>query len=93
MKWCCTVMQNWYHEGGQRGFSINVCQRGTNYHFVMLHCALEPGMKIPADFQGPVSVVSEIVLQYCPWCGKKLEKFYKKDLPSLVRKEFGVPIE
>ena len=93
MKWCCGVMKAYYDMAGERGFSVNVSDEGGHYNFMLLHYSMERGKDLLIKTDDPISLVTETGIQYCPWCGKKLEKFYKKDLPSLVRKEFGVPIE
>ena len=97
MKWCCKVMQGWYQIRGDRGFSVKVNERSGQYRFVMQHCALEPGIRLPDDFNEPVSIISELVVLYCPWCGKNLEKFYKKNLSDLCKESLettiSIPLE
>jgi hypothetical protein len=34
-----------------------------------------------------MSTVSELLLNYCPWCGVKLEQFYRDQLKELDKSE------
>ncbi|MBL8177795.1 MAG: hypothetical protein JNK48_24165 [Bryobacterales bacterium] len=66
---------------GERGFSvIAVHNRVTNtVRFLLQHravsCEHQPTLQ-STDEQVPVSVASQIVLQFCPWCGAGLSRAY-----------------
>lgn len=86
VKWCCPMFQGHYQNAGERTFSVLVDQGETSEPlFVLQHRALEPGDQLPADLNIPVSVVSEVRIAFCPWCGRCLSQWYKKSIPELCR--------
>jgi len=36
----------------------------------------------------PIAIVTRVQIQYCPWCGKKVEKFYKKNIKEFKREKY-----
>jgi hypothetical protein len=53
--------------------------------FIIQHRAIEMGVgPLPAtDY--PMSLVSDICIDYCPWCGRKLDRWYSKYVDDLLR--------
>ena len=86
--WCCRGFAHTFRSGGQRGFGVIVKRiLDGQPMFLVQHRALDPeDMKSPLEARPGVKieVISELVIVHCPWCGRKLEKFYRH-FESLVR--------
>ena len=85
LKWCCPGVRALHQMAGERTFSILVnSDLSGRAVFTLQHRALNPGAELPSSDGVAVSLVSDLRLQYCPWCGKKLESFYKKQIDALA---------
>lgn len=63
---------------GMRGFGTFAAEIGsTPASFIIQHRALDSGASAPAFSPSPLSLVSDLVVQFCPWCGVKLDEFYR----------------
>jgi hypothetical protein len=86
MKWCCTPFRAWYEVAGQRGFAILIGRdsKGLGEFTVQHRLADKNTPELPpTDY--PVSIISEIDISYCPWCGRNLKEWYAKDISELYR--------
>src|ERR1700753_1600940 len=93
MKWCCLAFKGWYEEAGSRGFTVLVGRNATGGpQFVLQHRAVDKGLEESVTSQVPISSVSDIHIQYCPWCGRKLDKWYGNKIDELYREGFKVII-
>ena len=61
------------------------------YAFILQHRALEPDDTGPKNHPGPISIVSEMHIHFCPWCGRSLQEFYRPRLAEMVRPGFKIP--
>jgi len=92
--WCCAGFEGNYQRGGHRGAGI-VVNRALPDHafFVLQFRAVEPGSE--KEVSGPphisVSLVSDVGMQFCPWCGTNLTEFYGTRINDLYRP--GLAIE
>jgi hypothetical protein len=63
---------------GTRGFGAFTADLGGDSStFIIQHRALDSAASPPAFSPSPLSLVSELVIQFCPWCGVKLDEFYR----------------
>jgi hypothetical protein len=64
--------------------------------FVLQARAMDWNNQIPQlaepNSQPQIAAVSEMVIQYCPWCGRNLIKWYRKDLPQLIKPGLRIPL-
>ena len=91
MKWCCLGFQGNFQKAGTRGFGVFVTtQNGPEPEFVLQHRAVDPGKSV-TSLDYPVSLVSDMQLQFCPWCGVKLKDWYRKTFKELDRPDLKVP--
>jgi len=52
--------------------------------FVLQHRAVGPGIEVTTSpVVAPVSLQTEIGIQFCPWCGVRLAEWYRKSLREL----------
>jgi hypothetical protein len=83
MKWCCGGFQGLAENAGGRGFGIVVdASRVANPWVLLQFKAIAPGQALPiADVL--LTLESELVIHYCPTCGRDLARWYGKDLRHL----------
>lgn len=92
MKWCCMGFEGNFQMAGERGFGVFVYRRdGQEACFILQHRAVDQGVVI-ATTERPVSMVSDIQVQFCPWCGVKLSDFYRNRLLELDRSELRIAV-
>jgi hypothetical protein len=85
MKWCCTAFENHYRIAGERGIAI-VVGAGDQHGPLFLVQARAFDRDRTPEFKvtEPMSLVTETVVDFCPWCGVRLHKWYRKHLPELI---------
>ena len=91
VKWCCVGFESAVGAAGERGFGIFVDDTTEPPLFVIQHRALDPGAPLPQT-DTPLNIVCQTGLKHCPWCGKKLAKWYKGDLSKLSRADLVIPL-
>ena len=73
MKWCCSVFKSWYENAESRGFAVLV-ENGyfDQPEFIIQYRSTEDADvdKLPV-MNFPVTLVSQIYIDYCLWCEKK----------------------
>jgi hypothetical protein len=84
MRFCCSQFEGWSQEAGKRGFAI-YCYRDEDksLRFAFQHRALDPDGVVPHT-DCPLSLISDMHLLCCPWCGVLLDTFYR-DSPIPAR--------
>lgn len=92
MQWCCIGFENMWERVGKRGAAILIdasdqaSMPGFFVQFRAVDTGIEP--KLPDD--APVSVVTEIGIAFCPWCGVSLREFYGTIAARISRSEFRI---
>ena len=81
MKWCCLPFQSHKENAsGSRGFAIAFGKRETGENECILQFrSVNQGEEKSVSSAVPLSLMEEIRIQYCPWCGRELMKWYKKN--------------
>jgi hypothetical protein len=70
---------------------VFVDRRGEELTFILQHRALEPEDPGPRDHPGPIAVVSQMPIAFCPWCGRPLSKFYRARVREMYRPGLTLP--
>jgi hypothetical protein len=84
VSWCCTVFKANYERGGERGVAVLYAWREDELQFFLQFRALEPGIDpFPVPVETPVSLVTQVPISFCPWCGAHLLKRYRKQVQNL----------
>jgi hypothetical protein len=86
MRFCCRGIEELYENSGLREFGVFTARYPDGYVFVLQHRALDPDA-LPPFTESPMSAVSELLLNFCPWCGVSLQQFYRDQLNELDRSE------
>jgi hypothetical protein len=77
---------------GKRGFGVFVAPGlAGEPEFVLQHRALNPGRSLDTG-EETVSLVTDAVIQFCPWCGTRLSRFYRRCVEQLLRPGLRVPL-
>jgi len=92
MKWCCAIFEGEYKSAGERGSSILI---GLDYfgnpEFTLQHRAADNSIEQIPNTNFPIAWVSEARIFFCPWCGRELKNWYRKDLDNLYRPDLKIP--
>ena len=92
MKCCCFGFEGSSQMAGSRGFGLfTVAAESGEPQFVLQHRALDPAVTSPSTAH-PVSIVSDTVIQFCPWCGVRLKEWYGNAWKKLERPDLRVRI-
>jgi hypothetical protein len=94
MKWCCPGFKGNYDEAGQRGMGVLI---GRNYEgrpeFTLQFRAVGKGNEqfiSSSNERIPFSLVVDIGVRYCPWCGRDLEKWYAELVDDFYRPDLKI---
>jgi len=93
MRWCCVGFKAHVQAAGERGMSIIVCMPDeSGPEFIIQHRATDMGFEFPSTLNMPISVVTDMRIQYCPWCGVLLNAFYGENAKAISRNDLRVKI-
>jgi len=96
MKYCCEAFKHAFNKKQGRGFSVFSAEDYSNnpifylYYKVISSDSEQKVVEFLSKEKPDVSLslASETVIIYCPWCGKNLLRFYKKTWKEIL----GTPI-
>lgn len=92
LPWCCSGFRAHYEEGGSRGTSIVVVADETGEpRFLLQHRTVDLADQASMPkISVPINLVSQTGLRFCPWCGQRLARFYRRSWSRLVRPDIEV---
>ena len=91
VKFCCPGFEHFSEEAGIRGFGLYSDDApDTEASFVLQFRALDPDGRTPLNAPTRLTIVSEIRIIYCPWCGTKLKEFYGSCMNDLARPDLRI---
>lgn len=91
MKWCCAGFEAAYRAGGERSIAVLVDEDlGGHAQFFLQARAFDVGTEPDLNLNVPMSLALQTGLQYCPWCGVRLQKWYGRHARELKRPEFRI---
>ena len=91
MKWCCIPFENHYQIAGERGIAIVVDIRDERDPVFLLQSRAFDLDRTPRlDTAEPMSLVTETAIDFCPWCGKPLAKWYGRSACDLARPDLVI---
>lgn len=87
VRWCCPAFESHYLVAGERGIAVLIERDLSGVPLFILQARAfgqqsEPGS---VNLPFPMSRVTETGLNYCPWCGVSLQKWYRKFVDGLIR--------
>ena len=102
--WCCEGLKHAFEERLSRGifvyaeppipeYNVDVTywlgMRSIDFHDQDRFMEHSSKQEAPPGFPLPQTLQAWLPIKYCPWCGKKLEKYYKKNYELLTDKELS----
>jgi hypothetical protein len=91
MKWCCAGFENRYQLAGERSIAVLVDENGLGEpEFILQARAFDRGEEPSINTAVPMSLVIDAAMQFCPWCGVSLRKWYGKYICELVRPGYKI---
>ena len=94
MKWCCAGFQAQVQFAGERGMAVIVdTSPEAEPVFVLQHRVVDVGTESGISARVPASIVTEIQIQYCPWCGAALHDFYGESVKKFARSDLRVKLD
>jgi hypothetical protein len=82
--------QGQFEQAGSRASAVFVSMREPlRPVFILQFRAVEMDAVIP-DIRTLISLVTDVQIQFCPWCGANLIKWYRKYLRDLDRFELQI---
>ena len=88
MKWCCDGLKHLFEKRNESGIFIfaeppNEFSEDVTFWLAMRSTAPEDLIRLKTD-NSEVSIRTRIPIKYCPNCGAKLNKAYKKTYLEIV---------
>jgi hypothetical protein len=96
LKRCCAQFEGWYGEAGHRSLAVLIDRSYEgSAAFLLQHRAIEMGdePRMGEELAGstvPITLVGEVHIHFCPWCGRNLRRWYGKWLDALIRPGFRI---
>lgn len=88
MRFCCKAFEYWHGMAGTRGFGAFAADvENPPVLFVIQHRAVDDDAGPPPFTASPLAMVSELLIQFCPWCGVKLDGFYRGNEKEIDRSD------
>ena len=92
MRFCCTTFEYWSSMAGARGFGIFTARfPGDEVAFIIQHRALDNDVDPPITTTR-LSLVSELRIHICPWCGVVLKDFYGTSANEMQRSDLKIDV-
>lgn len=61
--------------------------------FMMQYRVMDTGQEIDFTSAGPIALVVDVRLVFCPWCGRNLEKWYRNIIDDLYRPHLKIRLD
>lgn len=86
--WCCPIFADHYKQAGERGLATIVVESSQQRpRFILQFRAVARRDEDLVQSTVPLSFLTEHDISFCPWCGRKLARWYRKRWRGLVREE------
>lgn len=91
VNWCCMGFESHYDQAGQRGTGILIGRDSVGApEFTLQYRAVDKGNELVIDSEKPVSLIVDIGMRYCPWCGCDLKHCYGDVIDELYRPDLKI---
>jgi hypothetical protein len=95
MTWCCASFQDSHECRLERGLSVIAAEglaEGDPGFFLLQGRAVAGDDPEPLTHSAPISTVFQTGIGFCPWCGVRLEAFYRDSLRALAEADRSLRI-
>jgi hypothetical protein len=94
VKWCCPVFRDRYDVAGERTIAV-IVDRGFDekpqFYLQARAVAVIDSVSFVAPV--PITLATDFAIDFCPWCGVALRKWYRKTAELLIKPGLRIPIE
>jgi hypothetical protein len=78
VKWCCGTFKGWYDSAGERGIGVLVDRQTDGAStFTIQSRSIDLDDEGPTDHPRPITLVTDVQIHFCPWCGRRLADVYR----------------
>src|SRR5262245_61429940 len=93
--WCCSPFEGAFENAGERGLAVVVGARDADEPASFYLQGRAVDQNVTPDFHTPfpLALVSEVGITFCPWCGVRLEKYYRRRLEQMRKSHLLVPLQ
>lgn len=91
MGWCCLGFENHFNQAGLRGTAVLIGRDSTGRpEFTLQFRAVDKGAERSVNSESPISLVEDIGMCYCPWCGCDLTNWYGNYVDDLYKPDLKI---
>lgn len=91
IKWCCPGFEANYDKAGERGLGVLIGRDSTGRpEFTLQFRVVDKGAEQSVNSEAPISLVEDIGMCYCPWCGRDLTKWYGDNVDDLYKPDLKI---
>ena len=84
--WCCPGFSLLTESAGERGLGVVIDKKSDESPlFLIQHRTLDPGAPPPPNNGGALTLISEVEIRFCPFCGADLHHTYGTRIETLRR--------
>jgi hypothetical protein len=95
VKFCCQGFRANFENAGARGYGLIIGKDSLNNLRVHLqHRVVDKGLESSIQCEGrdiPVSLVAEVGIKFCPWCGCDVREYYQTENQTIDNSSFFIP--
>jgi len=92
VKWCCGIFKGWLEAAGERGIGVLVDRQSDGTPAFMIQSrAVDADDEGPKDHPRPLTLIAELHIQFCPWCGCCLGDVYRDAVDLIARPKLRQP--
>lgn len=86
MRFCCVGFEEHVRYAGERGFAVfSTLYEDGDVAYIVQHRVMNPDANAPVT-SSPLSLIGEMHIRFCPWCGQNLKRIYGTD-SSIMRSD------
>jgi hypothetical protein len=93
MKWCCPPFEGHFQEAGLRGTAVFAANTEGESPLFILQFRSTEGERPTSEVKGLLTLVSDTVINFCPWCGVRLSRCYRRTWKELDRSDLKIPLQ
>jgi hypothetical protein len=85
VNWCCQWFAQHFDQQGRRGPAVAMQPRQNGgIDCVLQYRAVAIGDLGAPETSAAVPLIYESHISYCPWCGRQLDRHYKRQLKKIL---------
>jgi hypothetical protein len=91
MNWCCVGFKSHYQAAGERGSAILIGRNSSGKtEITMQYRAVNIGEETQIESQTAMSLITDVGIKFCPWCGRNATEWYSSYADELFRRNLKI---